>query len=75
MSFEKYCFEIAVQNKSPVVFHRKQLFVFQNSFKYFLLVAFSAIFEYTISEPKACRSSRLEYGERVCLASASDGVL
>ena len=33
------------------------------------------IFEYTINESKACRSSRLEYDERVCLTSASDGVL
>ena len=42
---------------------------------FFEIVAISAIFEYTISEPMACRSSRLEYDERVCLASASDGVL
>ena len=33
------------------------------------------IFEYTINESKAFRSSRLEYDERVCLTSASDGVL
>ena len=33
------------------------------------------IFEYTINESKACRSSRPEYDERVCLTSASDGVL
>ena len=32
-------------------------------------------FEYTISEQIACRSSWLEYDERVCLVSASDGVL
>ena len=42
---------------------------------FFEFVAFSAISEYTINEPIACRSSRLEYDERVCLASASDGVL
>ena len=33
------------------------------------------IFEYTINESKACQSSRLEYDERVCLTSVSDGVL
>ena len=41
----------------------------------FFNVAFRMIFEYTINESKACRSSRLEYDERVCLTSASDGVL
>ena len=51
-------------------------FIFGSSEKiFFEIVAISAIFEYTISEPMACRSSRLEYDERVCLASASDGVL
>ena len=51
-------------------------FIFGSSEKiFFEPVAFSAIIEYTISEPMARRSSRLEYDERVCLASASDGVL
>lgn len=51
-------------------------FIFGSSEKiFFEIVAISAIFEYTISEPMACWSSRLEYDERVCLASASDGVL
>ena len=54
-------------NSNLPAFYTKKLF--------FEPVAFSAIIEYTISEPMACRSSRLEYDERVCLASASDGVL
>ena len=41
----------------------------------FQIDAFSAFFEYTISEQIAYRSSRLKYDERVCLASASDGLL
>ena len=47
----------------------------KNFLKIFILVAFLPVFEYTIYEPIARRSSRLEYDERVCLTSASDGVL
>lgn len=42
---------------------------------FFESVAFYIIFEYTKNEPMACRSSRPEYDERVCLTSAGDGVL
>ena len=57
-----------------VVLHKVRPRKFLKCYNFFN-VAFRMIFEYTINESKACRSSRLEYDERVCLTSASDGVL
>lgn len=53
----------------------KYIKTFKNILKIFIIVAFLPIFEYTINELITRRSSRLEYDERVCLTSASDGVL